>query len=635
MPDFVPSSSWKWIWGAATIATVLLFRCAQAPTTLASLNPESRYLGSESCQSCHASIYQEYQKTNMGHSFYLPSPQDTIEHFGASAVVYDSAQDFFYYPYWKQKELWIKEWRQMGADTSYLREEKVDYIIGSGNQTRSYLMQREGFLYEMPITWYVHQKIWDLSPGYRENNSRFSREIGAECMACHTGSFSFVKGSKNKFESLSLGIGCENCHGPGSAHVNYFQNGGQAQTAKASLSIVNPSKLPHQAQFDVCSRCHLEGVAVPQPDAPFEDFRPGMELQEAMEVFVMQNRRADEFGVASHAERLVQSRCYIASNEKLTCNTCHPAHQSVPSFDSYVAQCQSCHQMGQQPMCQDPASEVLSAAQNCITCHMPAGGTVDIPHVRFHDHKIRVLSQNDTPKLDLTQAWLELKCGTSPNPEPDLFGKAWLLYYEQQQSDSLYLIRADELLSTNSYYERARLAFYQQSYPQALSYIQQSLAKHPEEPLRMFLRGEIEEKLGDYSQAKNTFQQIYQQNTHNLEAGLKMGINLLRSRKGDPAALQEAQQIFEQLLQEKPFDHRILTNLGFVYLNLGKLNQGQRQLVSALNYAPDDPQALENMILLQLLKDNQVQAVKYLLRLEEKHPRHPNLNQLKQSIGGR
>ncbi|MEM9983553.1 MAG: tetratricopeptide repeat protein [Bacteroidota bacterium] len=638
MADFVTSARWKWILGVGVIASVLLIRCAQTPTTLAlaSLRPESQYLGSASCKSCHAPIYETYRKTNMGHSFYLPSRQDTIETFGASAVVYDSTQDFFYYPYWKEEELWIREWRQVGTDTSYLREEKVDYVIGSGNQTRSYLMQREGYLYEMPITWYVHREIWDLSPGYRENNVRFSREIGAECMACHTGTFDFVEGSKNRFESLSLGIGCENCHGPGSIHVNYFQNGGQTQTAEASLSIANPSKLPHQAQFDVCSRCHLEGVAVPQPNAPFDDFRPGMELQKAMEVFVMQNRNADEFGVASHAERLVQSRCYIASNEKLTCNTCHPAHESVPSFDSYVAQCQSCHQMGQQPMCQDPASEALTAEQNCITCHMPAGGTVDIPHVRFHDHKIRVVAQQrDSVQLKPTQSWLELKCGTSQNPEPDLFGKAWLLYYEQQQSDSLYLIRSDELLASDSHYDRARLAFYQQNYPLALEHIQKSLNEQPQEPLRLFLLGEAQEKLGHYSQARNTFQQIYQQNIHNLEAGLKMGINLLRARRGDPSALQEAQGIFEQLLQAKPFDHRILTNLGFVYLNLGKLEQGQRQLVAALNYAPDDPQALENMVLLQLLKDNQVQAVKYLLRLVEKHPQHPSLNQLKQSIGGR
>ncbi|MEZ5198176.1 MAG: multiheme c-type cytochrome [Bacteroidales bacterium] len=47
------------------------------------------------------------------------------------------------------------------------------------------------------------------------NNSRFSRKVGLECMACHNGYPDFVMGSENKYNRIAEGIDCERCHGSG------------------------------------------------------------------------------------------------------------------------------------------------------------------------------------------------------------------------------------------------------------------------------------------------------------------------------------------------------------------------------------------------------------------------------------
>lgn len=597
----------------------------------ASLEPETAYVGSTTCASCHQEIHQQYRQTNMGHSFYRPDQQDTIEHFGKASIVYDSTLDFFYQPFWREGEFFIREWRTDAGDTTYLREEQVDYVIGSGHQTRSYLMQRNGYLYEMPITWYVHRKIWDLSPGYRESNSRFSREIGSECMSCHTGTFDFTEGSKNRFDNLSLGIGCENCHGPGEKHVEFYRAGGTPNPDEIDHTIVNPADLPLNVSFDICSRCHLEGVAVPQPGKTLDSYRPGMPLQEAMEVFVMQNRDQEAFGVASHAERLMQARCFIASDGQLSCNTCHDSHHAITDPQVYISQCQSCHQDASEAgMCLSPESEHMSAEQNCISCHMPAGGTVDIPHVRFHDHKIRVLGrETETPDVATAREWLELKCGTSDNPSPNAFGQAWLLYYEQQDRNPRYLDRAWEQLGPEQHYERVRIAFYREDYALAKKEIEQALDNAPQDPLRLFLKGEILENLGFYGQAHDAFIQVYDQNQENIEAGLKAGTTLLKANQGDIQVLGQARTLFETLLRKKPFDTRMLTNLGFITLNQRELPTAESYLVRALRQDPDDAQALENMVLVQLVKGNDTRAEHYLKHLEERHPEHASLDKLK------
>ena len=84
-----------------------------------------------------------------------------------------------------------------------------------------------------------------------------------ECMSCHNAYPSNVEGSLNKYHSLPEGIDCERCHGPGELHVKEKMSGVIIDTSKyIDYSIVNPKKLEKDLQFDVCSRCHLQGTTV-------------------------------------------------------------------------------------------------------------------------------------------------------------------------------------------------------------------------------------------------------------------------------------------------------------------------------------------------------------------------------------
>ena len=48
------------------------------------------------------------------------------------------------------------------------------------------LFQREGYLFELPVTWYVHPGSWDASPGYEQYREvRLDRAIEFSCLSCH------------------------------------------------------------------------------------------------------------------------------------------------------------------------------------------------------------------------------------------------------------------------------------------------------------------------------------------------------------------------------------------------------------------------------------------------------------------
>ncbi len=91
-------------------------------------------------------------------------------------------------------------------------------------------------------------------------NAMPQRQYDAECVSCHTVGwnpqefFPFVSG----FESMEktphlVGNGCENCHGPGAAHVA-AENGTDSDLQKLTRASVRVTKA--EASDHVCLKCH-------------------------------------------------------------------------------------------------------------------------------------------------------------------------------------------------------------------------------------------------------------------------------------------------------------------------------------------------------------------------------------------
>jgi predicted CXXCH cytochrome family protein len=376
----------------------------------------AQWVGSEACAPCHAQFYNSFRQTGMGRSFSRPDMARLTPLLKTSPLVYERKSDFHYSAHLREGRLIMREFRRKTGQVIYQQERAAAYQVGSGNNTISFLEERNGHLFEMPLTWYAEKKLWDMSPGYRDNNWRFDRPINSTCLNCHTAPSRLTPQTENHYENVRLGIGCENCHGPGSVHVEVALHSPASQ-ANFEQTIVHPADLDRPAQMDICQRCHLEGIRVWNDGVAADEFKVGQKLSAQQSIFVNSDAHASEseFGIAAQADRLRKSACYQKS-ATMTCTTCHDPHQSTASAgaDAFNAKCMSCHggvpatgrgagilpaaipSAGKMPAPQMPAAPACTAPQtngknmqDCIRCHMKAGETSDIPHVRFTDHYIR------------------------------------------------------------------------------------------------------------------------------------------------------------------------------------------------------------------------------------------------------
>jgi tetratricopeptide (TPR) repeat protein len=614
----------------------------------------ARYVGMNTCRLCHQSIYNSFIKTGMGQSLDLATKNKSAGDFSSSRV-YDRFADLHYRAYWDHDSLFMQEFRLSGKDTLHSRTEQVNFIIGSGQHTNSHLHVVNGYLSQMPMTYYTQKKHWDLPPGFEGGvNTRFSRKIGLECMSCHNGYPDFVLGSENKYTRIPTGIDCERCHGPGSIHVAQRQSGSRVDTAKyVDYSIVNPAKLSIDAQFDICQRCHLQGNAILKDHKSFYDFRPGQKLSDYLSVFLPKYKNADdEFIMASHADRLKQSPCFIKSYEKaaqnknalkpyqgaMTCITCHNPHVSVRETDKNVFNnaCNNCHI--NIPVNEKRMKELMKVncslrsfkPGNCVSCHMPVSGSTDIPHVSVHDHYIRKpVTRQEKNKI---KTFIGLYSINEKNPDRLTRAKAYLNQYDKFEQNPAFLDSAAQLLRdkkdlAKNIHALLQLNFTRQDFGQVLTMLRvlgeqrcyDSLFVHPSydnlDAWSCYRVGESYYNTGDAGASLRWFKKAIALAPYNLDFRNKLG-SAFASLKDLKAAAEQ----FNFILKENPEFVQAYTNLGYISLVQGDSAEALRLYTAGLDLDPDNEALLLNLAGYYLYAKNKPKAEYYLKRVLKKNP---------------
>ncbi len=612
----------------------------------------ARYVGINTCKLCHQKIYDTYIKTGMGKSFDVASKLKSAGNYHNS-VIYDKIGNFYYRAFWMKDSMQILEYRLQGKDTIYKRLEHVNYIIGSGQHTNSHIQSVNGYLNQMPMTFYTQKQTWDLPPGFENgHNSRFMRKIGLECMSCHNNYPEFVLGSENKFTSIPEGISCERCHGPGSIHVTQKQAGIKIDTSKSiDYSIVNPAKLSIDAQFDICQRCHLQGNTILKEGKSFYDFKPGMKLSDYMTVFLPKYKYADdEFIMASHADRLKQSSCFIKSFERaksnhtkslkpykeaITCVTCHNPHLSVRETNPNVFNdaCNSCHHVNGKSRltCNKRGITITS---NCVSCHMPKSGSIDIPHVTVHDHYIRKpITKHYKQEI---KKFIGLYAINEKKPDNITKARAYLNQYEKFENNTYLLDSAKAYLKDKTIKEiRAnieplvQLNFIKNNYNKIINYVNVltditllnelliNTTYSNDNAWTCYRIGESFYNTGDIQRATNYYKKASDLAPFILDFKNKYGSVL--AEKG---LLKNAEIIFSEILSENPKHISALTNLGYIKLCKGDFKSAENIYFKGLSLDPDNDALLLNIAGFFAYKKDFLTAKLYLNKLLKHNPNH-------------
>jgi len=616
---------------------VCLFIFCRTPATIVQSanvylnhNDTVAYIGSESCKTCHLDKFDSFMHTGMGESFDVATKQKSASIINEHTLIFDSINNYYYKPFWRNDSLLVKEFRLKNKDTLYQRTEHIKYIIGSGHHTNSHIYEKNGYLYQAPITFYTQKNIWDFAPGFAAGfNNRFDRLIGTECMNCHNSFCEQPKGAENKYNWVANGIGCERCHGPGEVHVKLKTNGEVIDTAtQIDYSIVNPGNLSRTAQMQVCMRCHVQGISVLKEEHTFYDFKPGQALDTIMDVFLPRYKGANtKFIMASQADRLMQSACY--QNTDMTCITCHNPHIStrVTSINYFNKKCQNCHIENDKTDCTLAFNERIKAENNCSGCHMPESPSIDILHVTVTDHLIRV--QPTEAERQLPSGFSHLQSIISAKTDPAIKALGYLSFYEKFTENKAFLDSASLFLRLNTKHPLKAfeatiwLNFIKGNYHQNTKLVLNKANQKIKDAWTAYRLAASFDAIKKFEKAAFYYGQAVELQQFNLDFLNKYGTSLIKINN-----FGKAKEVLEFLIVENDQHLSGLTNLGFVYLNLGLLNKAAEMYNKAINLNPDYIPALMNKVGLCMVNKDRQQAQKLLDQILTIDPKNRKAKQL-------
>lgn len=374
-------------------------------STHVNANMHTQYVGTQACVQCHQEQYDSYLQTMHSRSL---NRIDVAEE-PSLAEFRVPAKHRLYRTYRKGDSVHHREMLEWAAASPIvLSDYPVQYVVGSGHYSKTYLAETAGFLIESPLTWYRSLDDWALSPGYEDADIGFARPVYFECLFCHAGHVEPAPETLAKMTIHEHAIGCERCHGPGEFHVQRHSKSSQT-AAGPDLTIVNPAKLSRARNESVCMQCHLTGKAsVDIRDRHIQDYRPGL-LFSDFRVEYGAHSSNDRMTVVGHVEQMRASACYQQTDD-LTCTTCHNPHArptEADHVDVYRAKCLTCH--SEPDPCGLPHAKriVLNAQDDCVNCHMPKSET-EILHVAATHHRIGIYADPFLATPETTAGPVEL-----------------------------------------------------------------------------------------------------------------------------------------------------------------------------------------------------------------------------------
>lgn len=232
-----------------------------------------------------------------------------------------------------------------------------EWAFGAGLQAITFVSRVDGEHYlEHEQSWYTKLGHYARTPGHLQPGGVRHRIFDPEaailrCFACHsTGPVSLA--ADGAIVPPEPGVGCEDCHGPAAAHVR----------DPARARPIHPGRLDGAALNELCGACHRAPSATNTPDL------------------------RDPWNARHQPLLLAASRCFRASQGKLTCTRCHVPHRPVETrLAAYDAACAACHAA--------PRHRVIVKGAACAACHMPAVKPAE--GLSFANHRIAIYRQND------------------------------------------------------------------------------------------------------------------------------------------------------------------------------------------------------------------------------------------------
>lgn len=376
-----------------------LFFFLSAIWPLGALAQVPEYVGSQTCAECHADAYSAWEGSHHALAW-TPAESDFIlGDFNNTEFSHDGTVSRFRL---EEGKPFVEVTEKDGVTTDY----PIHSVAGVAPLQQYLLETEEGRLQSFDVVWDVEEERWyhlypdqDLPPDDGLHWTGPYKNWNARCAECHaTGFEKNYSSSDRSYASVQaeIGVGCEACHGPGSAHLDWAA-GLEIAREPAGLDDYGFSMSfgqSGQSDMEQCAGCHSRrepfAQGNPLPGTPYDDayglavLRPGL--------YHADGQILDEVYVWGS---FLQSKMY---DKGVTCGDCHDPHTAERIAEGNTL-CAQCHSPAGNP---DFPSLTLAAydtpehhfheagseGAQCVNCHMIERVYMGVDWRRDHSFRI-------------------------------------------------------------------------------------------------------------------------------------------------------------------------------------------------------------------------------------------------------
>jgi len=379
------------------------------------------FVGSETCGGCHSAQLALWRSSHHARAMEAASDATVLGDFTNERATPDLHAHLF-------RRDHRFGFSGEGADGG-IHDFEIAYTFGV-DPLQQYLvpfpggrMQATGFAWDTRPKASGGQRWFDLHPGEKippGDPLHWTGPAGAwnfQCAECHSTDLQKRwRAGESHYETTwaEVSVGCEACHGPGSAHVAWAKR--RAQEGDGASPPVGSDKgllvnlrarqadrwvfdgsspiarrtgePPSAAELEACARCHSRRGVITDP------YTYGHPLLDThLPSFIDPDLYFNDGQIRDEVYEwgsFLQSRMYAAG---VTCSDCHEPHSGALRGEGN-ATCGQCHQPAHYDSVSHHHHAMGSAGARCVSCHMPTRVYM-VVHAR-HDHSLR------TPRPDLS-----------------------------------------------------------------------------------------------------------------------------------------------------------------------------------------------------------------------------------------
>lgn len=318
-------------------------------SVVATSTETATFVGSISCKECHEKEYNSWEGSHHDQAMKLADSTTILADFNNATFVHKNVKNTFFK---KEGDFYVNT---VGSDGDY-HDYKIIYTFGF-TPLQQYIVKLENGKYHCLLTAWdsIENKWYHLQPNLDIAHDEWMHWTGGSmnwnnmCADCHSTNVHKNYESETDTYTTSfsiINVSCEACHGPSSAHVDFYEREVQ-EGIPPKMHMQKNSNAKDLVQQ--CARCHSRR-------SQFTDY------------YDYEGHFLDHYD-----PQLLTDPTYFVDGQILDENYVYASFMQSKMYSLGIS-CRDCHDVH--------SMELKKTGNNlCLTCHVPA---YDTPEHHFH-----------------------------------------------------------------------------------------------------------------------------------------------------------------------------------------------------------------------------------------------------------